>query len=454
MNLITPLYPMDCLHQIGSDFASCIARTVQTKDALVGPVVLSAMAAAVQGSIDIYTPTHRVMPTSLYTTVVAGSGLGKTATANYAYQGFRDFEAGCVGRIASKDGFDLTHGHPYRVDDASEAGLIALFGGGAKAIAMLMDEGGMLAKHLDLQGMCKRFDGDDLRFIRKHEIIQVRDTRTNFCMTVQDAVFESLRKGKQGDLLVPSGFMPRMLLSYATQTPSHFGASFAARDGLNPTKHSFHERVKELMNDYHALLKTGGQRRQIRLALDAEELWTVANQEWKSLPGLDDTWVGMEPFVQRAGEQALRIAAVLQWFTEPKEEIGLDCMQSAWTLVDWHLEQALMGFGAPSEDALQIRLGNELHAYLLRKLRSAGQGTFMRVDLLRKGPANLRKAADLDLAIDQLLLENKLVPAVPGTRKQLILNMTPNFVSGMPPNAVVPTRKMTDFLTRITPCVH
>lgn len=454
MNLITPLYPIDCLHEIGSDFACCVARTVQTKDALVGPVVLSAMAAAVQGSLDIYTPTHRVMPTSLYTTVVAGSGLGKTATANYAYQGFRDFEAGCVGRISSKDGFDLNHGHPYRVDDASEAGLIALFGGGAKAIAMLMDEGGMLAKHLDLQGMCKRFDGDDLRFIRKHEIIQVRDTRTNFCMTVQDAVFESLRKGKQGDLLVPSGFMPRMLLSYATHTPSIFGFSSGARVGLNPTKHSFHERVKELMNDYHALLKTGGQRRQICLALDAEELWTVANQAWKSLPGHDDTWVGMEPFVQRAGEQALRIAAVLQWFTEPKDEIEAPYMRSALKLVDWHLEQALIGFGSPSEEALQIRLGNELYAYMLRKSRVNGQGAFMRVDLLRKGPANLRKAVDLDLAIDQLLLENKLVPAVPGTRKQLILNMTPNFVSGMPPNAVVPTRKMTDFLTRITPCVH
>ena len=129
-------------------------------------------------------------------------------------------------------------------------------------------------------------------------------------------------------------------------------------------------------------------------------------------------------------------------------------MRSALKLVDWHLEQALIGFGSPSEEALQIRLGNELYAYMLRKSRVNGQGAFMRVDLLRKGPANLRKAADLDLAIDQLLLENKLVPAVPGTRKQLILNMTPNFVSGMPPNAVVPTRKMTDFLTRITPCVH
>lgn len=388
--MITQPYPLHCLQDIGSDFARCIAATLQTKEALVGPIVLSAMSAAVHCSLDIYTPMHTVMPTSLFTTVVAGSGMGKTATANYAYHGFRDFEAKCVGSISPKDGFVPSDGHPYRVDDASEAGLVTIFGCGAKAIALVMDEGGLLDRHLDMLRLCKRFDGDDLRFIRKHEIIQVRGTRTNFCMTIQDAVFDGLRKGKQGPLLVPSGFMPRMLLSYATDSWSYWGEAMGNRPKPNPMLHPFHDRVKVLMEDYREILKVGGQRRQICLSVEAEQLWSQANREWKTLPGADNTWVGMEPFLQRAGEHALRISAVLQWFTEPKEEIGVDCMRSALTLVDWHLEQALMGFGAPAEDALQIRLGNELHAYLQRKCSVSGQGTFMRVDLLRKGPANLR----------------------------------------------------------------
>ena len=325
---------------------------------------------------------------------------------------------------------------------------------GAKAIALVLDEGGLLAEHLDLLRLCKKFDGDDLRFIRKHEIIQVRDTRTTFCMTIQDAVFEGLRKGKQGPILVPSGFMPRMLLSYATDSLDYYGHSLGARQKLNPNLHPFHDRVRELMDDYRDILETGGQRSQIRLSSEAEHLWSQESSAWKALPSADETWIGMDPFVQRAGEHALRIAAVLQWFTDPKEEIGLDCMQSAWTLVEWHLEQALMGFGAPSEDALQIRLGNELHAYLLRKCRVNGQRAFMRVDLLRKGPANLRKAVDLDLAIDQLLLENKVVSALPGTRKQFILNLTPNFVPSMFPNALGSAKKMADFLTRLKPYVH
>ena len=450
--MITQPYPLHCLQEIGFDFASGIARALRTKDALVGPVVLSAMAAAVHGTLDIYSPMHSVMPTSLFTTVVAGSGLGKSMCMNYAYQGFRDFEAGFEGSFSSKEGFDVFNGHPYRIDDASESGLIALFGAGAKAIAMALDEGGMLADKLDLQRMCKHFDGDDLRFIRKHEFIQVRGTRTNFCMTVQDAVFDSLLKGKQGPLLVPSGFMPRMLMSYATNTPSHI--SFIKSPDKNLNLHPFHDRVRALMEDYRMTLISDSPRKQIQLSSDAERVWGEANDYWKSLPSSDDAWVGMEPFVYRAGENALRIAAVLQWFTDPRLEINEHCMRSALALMEWHLEQALMGFGAPAENALQIRLGNELYAYLLRKCRVNGQGAFMRVDLLRKGPANLRKAADLDLAIDQLFLENKLVPAVPGTRKQLILNMTPNFVPGMASNAGVPTRTMADLLTTLKPSVH
>lgn len=443
MKWISPLYPLHCLHELGSDFADCVAHTLETKDALVGPVVLSAMSAAVHGVLDIYTPTHRVMPTSLYVSVIAGSGLGKTASVNCAYQGFRDFESGCEGRFASKEGFDPSQGHPYRLDDASESGVISLFGSGAKAMAMVLDEGGMLTKHMDLHGMCKRYDGDDLRFLRKHEMIQIRDTRTTFCMTVQDAVFDALLKGKQGALMVPSGLMPRMLLAYATDSVQHISFGKAPH---NPNLHRFHDRVRELMNDYRAILQTSVQRAQVRLSSEAEQLWRQADKHWKALPGADDAWVGMEPFVQRAGEHAMRIAAVLQWFTDPQPEVALPYMQSALTLMDWHLEQALMGFGVAPEAVEQARLGDELYAYMLGKWKKLGQSTFTRIQLQRNGPEDSRKLPYLDWAIDQLLLEEKVVAYPPGKRKQLILNMTPGFIAQAVPVQPVPGRKLTDFL--------
>lgn len=443
MKWIPSLYPTHCLHELGSDFADCVAHTLETKDALVGPVVLSAMSAAVHGVLDIYTPTHRVMPTSLYVSVIAGSGLGKTASVNCAYQGFRDFEAGSEGRVVGRDGFDPSQGHPYRLDDASESGVISLFGSGAKAVAMVLDEGGMLAKHLNIPGSCKRYDGDDLRFQRKHEMILMRDTRTTFCMTVQDAVFDALLKGKQGELMVHSGLMPRMLLSYATDSIQHISFGKVSQ---NPNLHRFHDRVRELMNDYRAILQTSGQRAQISLSPEAGEIWSRADKYWKALPTTDESWMGMEPFVQRAGEHAMRIAAVLQWFTDPQPIIELPYMQSALTLMEWHLDQALMGFGEQPEAALQMSYADELYAYMLRKFKELGQGAFMRGQLLCNGPKCVRSSANLNLATDQLLQEGKVVAHPLGSRKQLILNMTPDFVAQAIPVQPVPGRKLTDFL--------
>ncbi|MDR0212453.1 MAG: hypothetical protein LBJ15_00430 [Comamonas sp.] len=121
-------------------------------------------------------------------------------------------------------------------------------------------------------------------------------------------------------------------------------------------------------------------------------------------------------------------------------------MQSALTLMDWHLEQALMGFGEQSETALQMSYADELYAYMLRKFKELGQGAFMRGHLLCNGPASTRNAANLNLATDQLLQDGKVVANPPGSRKQLVLNMTPGFSAQAMPVQPVPGRKLTDFL--------
>jgi len=430
MTTVLPMYPTYCLHGLGCDFASCVIDAAQAKDALVGPVVLSAMAAAVQGVVDIHTPFHQVMPASLYVAVIAGSGLRKSTVVQFAFQGFRDFESGFDGRFSGEVDFGRVGAHPYVWEDASESGINSLFGSGAQAAAMVMDEGGMLEARLNNQTMCKRFDGSPLRIIRKHEITQIRNTRTTFCMTVQDAVFEQLLKGKKGSLMVASGLMPRMLLSQATHALTYTSQCNVVH---NPNDHRFHDRVRELMNDYSTILRTSGQRAQIRLSLEAEQFWREKGKEWKSLPDCDEAWKGMESFVQRAGEQALRIAAVLQWFTEPQPLIERCFMESAVELVEWHLLQALMEFGLPSEQKQQIQLSNDLYVYMQGKWKTARQNAFMRVDLLRKGPASLRKAAHLDLAIDQLLLERKVVWHPSQIHKQLLLNESSQLMNQITP---------------------
>lgn len=417
------LYPINCLGELGSDFAKCIAQNAQAKDALVGPVVLAAMSAAIHGSVDILTPMHSILPTSLYVCVVAASGMRKSTVVDRAFHGFREFEDDYVNNIDSDSSYQDLGSHPYLLEDASESGIVDHYENGAKASVLLMDEGGMLKGRMDSQRMCKRFDGGDLRVIRHRRMVLVRDTRTGFCMTVQDAVFDDLRKSKEGRMFVASGLMPRFLISYATKS-SQYGILPSDVD-QNPYNHSFHERVRSLMHDYKAVFLETENRKQITLSLEAQECLNEARGQWNSLRNFNSSWKGLESFLDRGAEQAMRVSAVLQCFNEPSSTVERSYMESAIELVKWHLNEARLGFGVKSEEELQVEYGKELYAYILKKFSNYGQGAFLRIDLLRKGPVNLRKADRLDLAIDQLLLENKVVWYPADQRKCIIFNHTP-----------------------------
>ena len=423
-------YPTACLGELGADFAQCVANNAQVKYELVGPVVLAAMSSAVHGVHDILTPMHSIKPTSLNVCVVAGSGMGKSVAAERAFHGFKDFEDRYARIAAELDpsedrvSYSDLGSHPYILEDASEPGIVDHFANGAQATAIVMDEGGMLQDHMDCQRNSKRYDGADYRVTRYRRAVLLRDRRTTFCMAIQDDVMDDLLKGKQGKLMVASGVMPRMLISYATKAPPFF--NLGTDESSNPFEHPFHDRVRELMKDYKDVLQGYADREQVTLSLQAQEYLRYAVSVWKSLPLGDERWKGMDAFVHRAGEQAMRVAAVLQCFNDPLPTVQGVTMEAAVALVDWHLEQALLGFGEPSEDQLQLELGAELYRYILKRVRAEDKTVFDRSELLRCGPKKLRNRVMLDRAIDQILLEDKMAAFPPGTRKQLVLNVTPN----------------------------
>ena len=421
-----PSYPLHCLQSLGCDFAQCIVDATQAKTALVGPVVLAAMASAVQGTVDIDTPFFTVMPASLYVSVIAESGMRKSTVIKHAFHGFRDFEAAFNGRQSGEINFCEIGAHPYVWEDASEGGIVSLFGKGAQAAAIVMDEGGMLAKHFDIQSMCKRFDGSDLRVIRKHEFIQIPNTRTTFCMTIQDAVYAEFLGSAQAAMMMPSGLHARNLYSFAKT--SFAENRYSARNASRPQAQPFNTRVRKLMNDYRNILTSSFQRSRLELSPAALECWKTAGGEWHQKKLFAKEWIKLRSFLERAGEQALRIAAVLQWFNEPKPTIDLPMMKAAIELLNWHLEQALMGLGE-SEDVISkprvLDLADVLFAYMQKKNADDSSNLFCRIDLLRKGPKCLRKAQKLDFAINKLLAQNKVNIYVDG-RKRIMLEISFN----------------------------
>lgn len=447
MNKASP-YPLHCLQSLGSDFAKCIADATQAKTALVGPVVLAAMAAAVQGTVDIHTPFFTVMPASLYVSVIAESGMRKSTVIKHAFHGFRDFEAAFNGCQTGEMNFCEIGAHPYLWENTSESGIVSLFGNGAQAAAIVMDEGGMMAKHLDIQSMCKRFDGSDLRVIRKHQIIQIPNTRTTFCMAVQDAVYAEFLEGAQGKMMMPSGLHARNLYSFTKTSFVYSGCS--GKRVSDPKTQPFNTRVRELMNDYRDTFTSSRPRSHIQLSPAAQGCWRTAAADWHQKKLFAQEWRGMKPFLERAGEQALRVAAVLQWFNGPKPMIDLPMMEAAVELVNWHLQQALIGLGKSEElvrSTGMVDFADALYSYMQRKLSTNPGGFFNRVDLLRKGPKCLRKAANLDFAIDQLVGQKKVILHLEGG-KRVAVQMSFNLLAQSTQSNQIEVTKLTSLFRR------
>ncbi|CUB01600.1 DUF3987 domain-containing protein [Comamonas thiooxydans] len=410
-------YPTESLPPMMRDFIYCVMHATQANEALVGPVVISVASAAVQGVADVLTPFGTDMPTSLFTGVVALSGDRKSTVLKLACRGMEEFERGMEGYVDPEMSFRAWGSHPFLVEEATEKGVVDVYAKGAKSLFYALDEGGMLTRNLDVPALCKRFDGADIRnFSRTRGATYVADTRGALCMLVQDLTFSRMMKGDKGAYLIESGLLPRMLMSFASMPV----ALPPAPCSMNIHNHEFHERIRALMRDYKELFMQGLPRDKMCLAADAEHLWKQALGEWEALLQ-DGMWQSIRPFVRRAGEQALRMAGVLQWFTAPQEMIEHKSMETAIDVVHWHLLQARTGFGKLPQEALQQELARTLYDYLMRRAVKYNATATPRNTLIRGAPLSLRKADQLDMALDQLELEGKVGFYPMNTRKNVVL---------------------------------
>lgn len=410
-------YPTESLPPMMRDFVYCVMHATHANDALVGPVVVSVASAAVQGVADVLTPFGTDMPTSLFTGVVALSGDRKSTVLKLACRGMEEFERGMEGYPDPEMSFRDWGSHPFLLEEATEKGVVDVYAKGAKSLFYALDEGIILTRNLVVPSLCKRYDGADIRDLnRTRGFTYVADTRGALCMLVQDLTFSRMMKGDKGAYLIESGLLPRMLMSFASRPLSVPPPPCS----MNTYNHEFHERIKALMRDYKELFTYGKPRSKMRLVADAEQLWKQALEEWEMLLK-DGVWNSIRPFVRRAGEQALRLAGVLQWFTAPQEMIERTSMETAIDIVQWHLVQARTGFGKLPQEALQQELARALYDYLMRRAVKYNATATPRNTLIRSAPLSLRKADQLDLALDQLELEGKVGFYPMNSRKNVVL---------------------------------
>ena len=420
--LMSEPYPTKLLPGLVQDFIHCVVASTQASEALVAPVVLAAMAAAVQGVADVKAPYSQVLPTSLFFFVIANSGERKSSVLKHATLAFEEFERKCFSLLSPEQKYTDIGAHPFFLEEATEMGIIDIYRQGAKSLFYALDEGvTLMGGKLDIPALCKRFDGATLRRVNKKEgTIYIPDTRASLCLMIQDAPFQKLMNRK-GDIFIGSGLLPRMLMSM-TSIPNlvKFTGGMPSTD---PANHHFHDRVRELLDQYSEILRGEPDGRStLALSAEAEKVWCDFTQHEISRLLLQySSSEKVIAFLRRAGEQVLRLSAVLQWFCAPKPFVEKWAVDTAVGIVNWHMREAQMVFGEQPEAIKNQQSAHILYDYLNRKIGMQG-GSVSRSNLIRCAPQSLRRAQDLDMAIDCIMQEGRVYVQKIERKEYIFLN--------------------------------
>jgi hypothetical protein len=244
------------------------------------------------------------------------------------------------------------------------------------------------------------------------------------CMLTQGVTFDRVMK-KKGDVLVEAGLLPRMLMSFCTDVaafPGRFYTPVAVPGQYETLITPFHDRLRALLRQYAQRLGDSGNKRQLLvLHPQAACLWTAFAREMEHEYAISPQWLDVRAFVMRAAEHALRLAAVLHWFSSEDSQVPESSMQSACRIVMWHLGQAKKAFGEPPAEIRARQLAGLLYEYLARASLIASPARITRSQVLRCGPSELRNAAHLNLALFQLRNAGQVVMVSQKGREEIVL---------------------------------
>lgn len=401
-------YPVHVLPPMLKDFAQQVVASTQSTYEMVVPVMLAGMSAAVQGVAHVRTPYDEVKPVSLFTCVIAKSGDRKSSVLKKVMKEFDDFER--RRHFTENDSLvdELKH-HQFLIEDATNKGVTDIFKKGAYSLFYALDEGAILFKNLDLASFIHRFDGKAINEVsRSHGATILHDRHVALSMLTQDITFDRW-VSKKKDLLIESGFMPRMLISQSVSgTTSTRWIEALSAEELD--KHAFHQRVRALMMEYaNSIGMPEIDRQTIGFSPVAKAVWTQYQHETEQLLRLTSDWQGVDAFIRRSGEIVCRVAAVLQYFVDPSQDVQEWSIRAAIDIVCWHLYEAKRIFGNDKE-LLNFKLEvNGLYSYMLKRVQRTGSNLIPRSEILRCGPMSVRKAIVLDAVIENLVMQGRVL---------------------------------------------
>ena len=441
-------YPLDALPDPIKTTVQEVQGFIQAPTALVASSVLSALSAAAQGLANVQRDRGLSGPCSLYFLSIAESGERKSAIDTSVLEGIRAYEAeeeesakglrkihaakfrsweAQVDGVTSSIRADAKGGKPVGElesklmqlerekpapvivpralwDDTTTEALIAGMASNWPSAAIISAEAGVVfgghsMKRDNLTGglatLNKLWSGEPIRADRKTEGASVilNSGRLTLGLAVQQSVVRQFFESSKG-IARGSGFAARFLISWPASTQ---GTRFYKSMGTTMATSKFTARLKAMIGATELLID-GCDLKTVPLSPAGKAAWIKFHDriERELLP--DREFSDNKDSASKAAENVARLACLFHLFEHgPSGQISAEHVESAAAIVTWHLFEAKRFLGEIAQPADQIA-AERLDAWLLQQ-----PGPVTAKAIMNKGPADTRKRAALDKALQELV---------------------------------------------------
>lgn len=265
------------------------------------------------------------------------------------------------------------------------------------------------------------WDGGDLKIDRRStESFIVRDVRLTIGLMVQEPTLREFY-GKSGKLTRGTGFLARFLVSWPDSTQ---GTRFYSEPPTGwPARDIFNRRLSDILKQPIPLNEDGALVPAMAgLSPQAKEFWANFYNSIERELGIGGELRDVRDVASKTADNAVRLAAIFQFFEDGSLVIGLDAIEAGCRLAAWHLNEARRFFG---EIALPDELADlvNLDAWLVDYAKRRGVSTFNTTEIMQNvTPTKFRKAAQLQNGLSLLEAENRLRFEKDGKKKLVHIN--------------------------------
>lgn len=449
-------FPLDELPDLLKNTILEVARVSQSPIGLIASSMLSSMAIACQGSVNVRTPIGHILPTSLYILTIADSGERKSSTDSIFTGIIREMEQKHAESIkdalihyqsskfiweveqknltksitiANKNKEDKSIYYAEVEDhyknqpkipkqmrilysDVTSEALLQGLEQDWPSAALHSSEGITVisSRSLSKPGHWNElWDLDPVRTDRTEYNRLITDARLCISLMIQPGVILDYlaRKNNQS---FNSGFMSRFLITMPTTTQGYRSVGKMPKDLRSVgTLKDFFEKMKYWLAFSADRILSEAAYKELSFSEEAEEYYLHLLQQIEEQIKPKGSMHEHSAMASKLGNNLARISALIHSFSaeQNSDEIGIASIISAWHIAKWYSNQYIKFIRHMKKEITEDEMGNLLLSYLESRQNSNNIDFEVR-DLYQLGPYSIRSKEKMMIAIRNLESRKKL----------------------------------------------